>query len=98
MNTIEIDHLTKTYGQSARGVCDLSFQVPQGEIFGFIGPNGAGKSTTIRVLLGLLHPTSGSARLFGQDTRNKSEQLRTQIGYVPSEVNYYDDLTVGKLL
>ena len=63
---IEINELTKYYGK-ARGIIDVSFSVHEGEIFGFIGPNGAGKSTTIRTLLGLLYPTSGSATIFGRD-------------------------------
>ncbi|MGB4596063.1 MAG: ATP-binding cassette domain-containing protein, partial [Anaerolineaceae bacterium] len=63
MEIIEVDHLTKYYGKS-RGIKELSFSVEEGELFGFIGPNGAGKSTTIRLLLSLIHPTSGSARVF----------------------------------
>ena len=66
MNVIEIKNLTKSYGK-ARGITDVSFNVEQGEIFGFIGPNGAGKSTTIRTLLSLIYPTSGSATIFGKD-------------------------------
>jgi len=65
MRVIEVNGLTKYYGKS-RGIVDVSFEVEEGEIFGFIGPNGAGKSTTIRLLLSLIHPTSGSARLFGK--------------------------------
>ncbi|MGO4375350.1 ATP-binding cassette domain-containing protein, partial [Paenibacillus sp. MCAF20] len=64
MNAIEINKLTKTYGK-ARGITDISFSIEEGEIFGFIGPNGAGKSTTIRTLLSLIYPTSGSATIFG---------------------------------
>ena len=66
MSVIEVSHLTKYYGK-ARGINDLSFNVDEGEIFGFIGPNGAGKSTTIRLLLSLIYPTSGSATIFGKD-------------------------------
>ena len=61
---IQIDRLTKRYGR-ARGITELTLRVPEGSCFGFIGPNGAGKSTTIRTLLGLLSPTSGSARVLG---------------------------------
>ena len=61
---IETEHLTKNYGTS-RGIEDVSLTVDAGEVFGFLGPNGAGKTTTIRTLLDLLHPTSGSARIFG---------------------------------
>ncbi|MCX7771702.1 MAG: ATP-binding cassette domain-containing protein, partial [Clostridia bacterium] len=66
MNVIEIKNLTKYYGK-ARGIVDVSFNVEEGEIFGFIGPNGAGKSTTIRTLLALIYPSSGTATIFGKD-------------------------------
>ena len=66
MHVIETNHLTKYYGK-ARGIVDVSFHVDEGEMFGFIGPNGAGKSTTIRLLLSLIYPTSGSATIFGKD-------------------------------
>ena len=66
MSIIEVSNLTKFYGKS-RGIVDVSFNEEEGEIFGFIGPNGAGKSTTIRLLLSLIHPTSGSAKIFGKD-------------------------------
>ena len=67
MNVIEINQLTKNYGK-ARGITDITFNVEEGEIFGFIGPNGAGKSTTIRTLLSLIYPTSGNAKIFGMDS------------------------------
>ena len=66
MSVIETKNLTKYYGKS-RGIVDVSFSVEEGEVFGFIGPNGAGKSTTIRLLLSLIYPTSGSALIFGKD-------------------------------
>ncbi|MCR2807635.1 ABC transporter ATP-binding protein [Paenibacillus soyae] len=97
MNVIELNGLTKTYG-GARGIADLSFTVEQGEIFGFIGPNGAGKSTTIRTMLGLIHPTSGSAKIFGKDCLRYGPELRREIGYLPSEVFYYDNMKVKDLL
>ena len=97
MGVIEVSHLTKYYGK-ARGIVDLSFQVEEGEIFGFIGPNGAGKSTTIRLLLSLIHPTSGSATIFGKDCIQYGPQLRREIGYLPSEVFYYDRMKVIDLL
>ena len=97
MSVIELDHLTKSYG-AHRGVEDLSFTVEEGEIFGCIGPIGAGKSTVIRTLLDLIRPTAGSARLFGQDTRTAGKKLRADVGYVPSEVVYYEDMRVGQLL
>ncbi|MGB4595726.1 MAG: ABC transporter ATP-binding protein, partial [Anaerolineaceae bacterium] len=76
----------------------LSFSVEEGELFGFIGPNGAGKSTTIRLLLSLIHPTSGSARVFGKDVTKEGPDIRKQVGYLPSEVFYYDDMRVIDLL
>jgi len=97
MHVIEVNNLTKTYG-SARGITDLSFQVEQGEIFGFIGPNGAGKSTTIRTLLGLIYPTSGSAKIFGKDCIQDGPAIKKEIGYLPSEVFYYDNMKVKDLL
>jgi ABC-2 type transport system ATP-binding protein len=97
MNAIETQALTKRYG-AARGVEELNLAVPEGSLFGFIGPNGAGKSTTIRALLGLLLPTQGRAFLLGQEVRPKNVRVREQVGYVPSEVRYYDDLTVRDLL
>jgi ABC-2 type transport system ATP-binding protein len=97
MNVIEIKNLTKTYGK-ARGISDISFSVEEGEIFGFIGPNGAGKSTTIRTLLSLIYPTSGSATIFGKDTVQFAPEIRKEIGYLPSEVFYYDNMKVKDLL
>ncbi|UQD53675.1 ABC transporter ATP-binding protein [Bacillus methanolicus] len=97
MNVIEIKNLTKTYGK-ARGITDISFNVEQGEIFGFIGPNGAGKSTTIRTLLSLIYPTSGSAKIFGKDCIQYASEIKKDIGYLPSEVFYYDNMKVKDLL
>lgn len=97
MSVIEVNHLTKYYGK-ARGINDISFKVEQGEIFGFIGPNGAGKSTTIRLLLSLIYPTSGSATIFGKDCIKFGPELRKDIGYLPSEVFYYDRMKVIDLL
>ncbi|WP_163103445.1 ABC transporter ATP-binding protein [Peribacillus alkalitolerans] len=97
MNVIEINNLTKTYGK-ARGISDISFNVEQGEIFGFIGPNGAGKSTTIRTLLSLIYPTSGSATIFGKDCIQFAPEIKKEIGYLPSEVFYYDNMKVKDLL
>ena len=97
MNVIEIKNLTKTYGK-ARGISDVSFNVEEGEIFGFIGPNGAGKSTTIRTLLSLIYPTSGSATIFGKDAVQFAPEIKKEIGYLPSEVFYYDNMKVKDLL
>ncbi|MBT2643191.1 ABC transporter ATP-binding protein [Bacillus sp. ISL-41] len=97
MNVIEINNLTKMYGK-ARGIEDVSFDVKEGEIFGFIGPNGAGKSTTIRTLLSLIYPTSGSATIFGKDIITAAPEIKKDIGYLPSEVFYYDNMKVMELL
>src|SRR5690349_21992491 len=84
---IETDRLTKRYG-AGRGIEDVSMTVEAGEVFGFLGPNGAGKTTTIRTLLDLLHPSSGSARLFGMDSRRDSLRIRARIGNLPGEFAY----------
>jgi ABC-2 type transport system ATP-binding protein len=97
MSIIEVTNLTKYYGKS-RGIIDVSFKEEEGEIFGFIGPNGAGKSTTIRLLLSLIHPTSGTARVFGKDVTVDGPQIRRDIGYLPSEVFYYEGMKVIDLL
>ena len=97
MNVIEINNLTKYYGKS-RGIIDVSFNVEEGEIFGFIGPNGAGKSTLIRTLLSLIYPTSGSATIFGKDCIKYAPEIAREVGYLPSEVYYYDKMKVIDLL
>ena len=97
MSILDIKHLTKYYGK-ARGIIDVSFCVEEGEIFGFIGPNGAGKSTTIRTLLSLIYPTSGSATIFGKDSIRYSAEIKKEIGYLPSEVFYYDNMRAIDLL
>lgn len=97
MNIIETNKLTKYYGKTL-GIVDVDMSVVEGEIFGFIGPNGAGKSTTIRTLLGLIYPTSGSAKIFGKDIIEHGPEIKEEIGYLPSEVFYYDDMRVIDLL
>lgn len=97
MNIIETKKLTKYYGKSL-GISDIDLEIKEGEIFGFIGPNGAGKSTTIRTLLGLIYPTSGSATIFGKDIVKFGPEIKENIGYLPSEVFYYDDMKVIDLL
>ena len=96
-SVIEIRNLTKYYGK-ARGIRDVSFDVREGEMFGFIGPNGAGKSTTIRTLMGLLRPTSGTALIFGKDCVTQGHEVRRLVGYLPGEVSYYDGMKVLDLL
>ncbi|MFO7616386.1 MAG: ABC transporter ATP-binding protein [Bacteroidales bacterium] len=97
MQAIETSRLTKFYGKD-RGIEDLDLSVAEGEIFGFIGPNGAGKSTTIRLLLSLIFPTRGSGRVFGLDMIAKAPEIKKMIGFVPSEVSYYQGMTVKELL
>ena len=97
MNAIETNKLTKYYGKS-RGIIDLDLAVEQGEFFGFIGPNGAGKSTTIRTLLGLIQPTTGSARILGKDILTEKEALLAQVGYLPSEAMFYSGMRVKDVI
>lgn len=97
MEIIKTTKLTKYYGK-ARGIIDLDLMVAQGEFFGFIGPNGAGKSTTIRTLLGLIAPTSGSAMIFGKDVTKEKESILQDIGYLPSEVLFYQGMKVKDVL
>jgi len=94
---IEIEHLTKRYGEKA-AVAGLSLSVPRGAMFGFLGPNGAGKTTTLRMLMGLLQPTSGTARIDGLDVTRQSVKVRAQVGYLPDEVFLYDYLTGRQFL
>lgn len=96
-NLIEFKQLTKYYGEVC-GCKNINFTVNEGEIFGFIGPNGAGKSTTIRTMLGLMFPTSGTVEIFGKDAFTDGPEIRKEIGYLPSEVFYYENMTVKQLL
>jgi ABC-2 type transport system ATP-binding protein len=96
-NVIETKNLSKFYGKH-RGIEDVSFIVEEGEVFGFIGPNGAGKSTTIRTLLALIHPTAGSANIFNMDCVKDAHKIAKNVGYVPSEAYYYENMTVKELL
>ncbi len=97
MEIIKTAKLTKYYGR-ARGILDLDLTVARGEFFGFIGPNGAGKSTTIRTLLGLIAPTSGSAMIFGKDITKEKESILQHIGYLPSEALFYQGMKVKDVL
>jgi len=94
---IETRDLTKYYGKN-RGIIDVNLQVGEGEIFGFIGPNGAGKSTTIRILLNFIFPTRGTAKVLGMDVLRESRKIKRQVGYLPGEVDYYEEMTAGELL
>lgn len=97
MKVIEVKNLTKTYGHN-RGIQNIDIDVNKGEIFGFIGPNGAGKSTTIKTLLNFIYPTGGEGRIFGMDISKESEKIKEYVGYVPSEVRYYDDIKVKDII
>jgi len=97
LSVISIHKLTKMYGES-RGILDVDMEVEAGEIYGFIGPNGAGKSTTIKLLLNLIFPTSGTAKVFGLDAVKQSAEIKSRIGYVPGEVRFYEHMTALQLL
>jgi ABC-2 type transport system ATP-binding protein len=94
---VEVDHLSKRFG-SFWAVQDVSFDVRQGDIFGLLGSNGAGKSTVIRMLCGLLSPTSGHARVLGLDVHRDAESVKRQIGYMTQRFSLYVDLTVAQNL
>jgi ABC-2 type transport system ATP-binding protein len=94
---IEVDHLVKRFG-AFTAVDDLGFAVEEGEVFGLLGSNGAGKSTAIRMLCGLLTPTSGTARVLGLDVGKDAEELKRRIGYMTQRFSLYDDLTVTQNL
>jgi ABC-2 type transport system ATP-binding protein len=87
------ENLTKDFG-SFRAVDHISFEVPRGQIFGFLGPNGSGKTTTIRMLLGLLRPSDGTAEVLGHDVRSEADAIRPRVGYMSQRFSLYDDLTV----
>jgi ABC-2 type transport system ATP-binding protein len=95
MNAIEVRHLTRRFGAFV-AVNDVTFDVRQGEIFGFLGSNGAGKSTTIRMLCGLLRPTSGTARVGGIDVGRDPEGVKQRIGYMSQRFSLYEKLTVDQ--
>jgi len=92
-SSIVVENLTRKFGEFT-AVNNISFEVKKGEIFGFLGANGAGKTTAIRMLCGLLLPTSGSARIMGKDIRTQSKEIRKQIGYMSQKFSLYEDLTV----
>ncbi len=96
-NAIEIKHLTKRFGRFT-AVNDVSFNVKKGEVFGFLGPNGSGKTTVIRMLMGLISPTSGSGRVLGFDINKDNDGIRQQIGYMSQKFSLYEDLTVEENL
>src|SRR3989304_6518602 len=94
---VEVEDLVKKF-DSFTAVDHIRFQVKKGEIFGFLGPNGAGKSTTIRILCGLLLPTSGKGKVAGFDIMKEPEKIKQAIGYMSQKFSLYDDLTVAENL
>ena len=94
---IDITDLSKFYGKT-RGIEHVDLQIWEGEIFGFIGPNGAGKSTTIRILLNLIFPTGGSARIMGMDVVRETKKIKRHVGYIPSDANAYSSMDVHEFL
>ena len=94
---IDITDLSKFYGKN-RGIEHVNLEIREGEIFGFIGPNGAGKSTTIRILLNLIFPSGGSARIMGMDVIRETKKIKHQIGYIPSDANAYSTMDVHEFL
>lgn len=94
---ITLDRLSKRYGR-LQAIDDLSFEVREGEVFGFLGLNGAGKTTTIRLLLDLLRPTSGRALVCGLDCRGRGLEVRARVGYLPAELGLFGDMTGGQVL
>jgi ABC-2 type transport system ATP-binding protein len=94
---IEITDLSKFYGK-ARGIEHVNLEIGEGEIFGFIGPNGAGKSTTIRILMNMIFPTGGSARIMGMDVIRETKKIKSQVGYIPSDASAYSSMDVHEFL
>lgn len=92
MPVIEIRELTKDYGNH-KGIFNLTFQVEEGEVFGYLGPNGAGKTTTIRHLMGFISPDKGSASILGMDCRRQSAAIMAHLGYLPAEIAFFDGMS-----
>jgi ABC-2 type transport system ATP-binding protein len=92
---IETNGLSVYYGRQ-RGILDVDLRVEQGEVFGFLGPNGAGKTTTQRVLMDIIRPTAGEARLFGKDCQKEGVAARDRVGYLPGELSLYDSMRVDR--
>lgn len=97
MYAIKTEKLTKYYGKH-RGITDVSLNIEEGDFFGFIGPNGAGKSTTIRTLLGLISPSSGSAEILGKNIAGNKTDILKNIGYLPSDAAFYSGMRVKDIL
>lgn len=97
MNNVQIQNLTKDYGNQ-KGIFDVSLSIQEGEVFGFLGPNGAGKTTTIRHLLGFIQPQKGSATILGQDCWKESHLIKRQMGYLPAEIAFPENMTGIQLI
>ena len=97
MSAIETTRLTKDYG-SGRGLFDLDLEIEPGEVFGFLGPNGAGKSTTMRLLMDLVRPTEGAAKILGLDTRTEAVAIHRRVGFLPGELSLYPKLLGVEML
>ena len=93
--SVEVENLTRAF-DSFIAVDHISFRVREGQIFGFLGPNGAGKSTTIRMLTGILPPTSGSGRVAGFDILSERQKIKQVIGYMSQKFSLYEDLSVSQ--
>src|SRR5215510_9234958 len=94
MNAVEIEHVTKTFGNFA-AVDDLSLVVPAGTVYGFIGPNGSGKTTTLRMIMRILHPNTGTIRVLGEEQLGASND---RVGYLPEERGLYKQMKVRDIL
>ncbi len=92
-NAIQVENLTKMFGDFT-AVNNISFQVGKGEVFGFLGANGAGKTTAMKMLIGILKPTSGSAQVAGFDVKSNAEDVKKNIGYMSQRFSLYNDLTI----
>jgi len=97
MSIVSVQNLTKRFGKFT-ALNQVNLEVKEGEVYGFIGPNGAGKSTTIRVLLGILQATQGSAKVFGKDAWQDAVEIHKRIAYVPGDVNLWPNLTGGEVI
>jgi len=97
MSILKVEHLTKDYGPN-KGVFDVSFEIEAGEVFGFLGPNGAGKTTTIRHILGFSKPQIGSTTVLGMNSWTEQDKIQRQLGYLPGEIAFPDDMTGAQLI
>ncbi|WP_280771740.1 ABC transporter ATP-binding protein [Salipaludibacillus daqingensis] len=97
MTAIKIQHLTKDYGNN-KGIFDISFQIEEGEVFGFVGPNGAGKTTTIRHLMGFIKSQSGKSTILNLDSWNQSKEIQKHLGYLPAEIAFPANMTGTQII